>query len=292
MRTLIYRPLMVLAFLLLAWCAVHAWIHHSVQPELKQAHAQEVVMFGDSHAGDVRLPDFSRFAFPALDLVSTWMWMEAFERAGGPESKVKAVVLTIWPIKFSPVAERRLTGRNQDDSWGQSVLGKSSHVLGVRHLMESELPWRLRWRMWLNTFQMRSSIHAKGWVCQDKSIAPDYKYTAGKLVREENWFDQATVSRWAFDQIVALADRNSWELVMVEHPLHPSFLDDVNPEALAQYEAAMQSAAAHPGITYLNMARTPLLHTGFRDHNHLTCEGSEVVSDRLYPLLKELGVNF
>ena len=291
MRTLIYRPLMVLAFLFLAWCAVHAWLHHSVQPELKQAHAQEVVMFGDSHAGDVRLPGFSRFAFPALDLVSTWMWMEAFERAGGPDSKVKAVVLTMWPVKFVPLSERRLTGRIQDDSWGQSVLGKSSHVLGLRHLTEPALPWRLRWRMALNTFQIRSSMHDKGWMCTDTSIGQDYQYKMGTLVHSQNWFDQAKVSRWAFDQMVAMADRNSWELVILEHPLHKDFLDNVNPEAMAQYEAAMQSAAGHRGITYLNMARTPLPHTGFRDYHHLTCEGSEVVSERLNSLLLELGVN-
>lgn len=290
MRALILRPLSILALLLLAWCAAHVSLQRTAQVELQGAHGHPVVVFGDSHAGDVRLPDVPRFASPAQDLVSTWMWMDAFARAGSADSKVKAVVLTIWPSKFGPVAERRLSGRLQKDSWGQSVLGRVAPVLGMRHVFDGAVPWRLRWRMVLNVFQFRQSILAKGWVCQDQSIGPDYAFRMGIMVKESPWFQEATVSRWAFDQIVQLAEREQWELVLLEHPLHESFLSQVNPDAMAAYQAALTAAADHPRITYVDMAEVALPPSAFRDYHHLTCSGSAVVSARLDPLLQGWGI--
>ena len=104
MRMLVFRPLGILALVLLAWGVLHIWTHAEAVEELRQAHNRSVVLFGDSHVGDVRLPDAARFAGPGQDLVGTWMWMDAFERAGGMDSKVKVVVLTVWPSKFVPLA--------------------------------------------------------------------------------------------------------------------------------------------------------------------------------------------
>lgn len=286
MRALIHRPLAILAGVCLLWGAAHLWMGRGADAEFEQAHRGEVVVFGDSHAGDVRLPQAPRFAFPAQDLVSTWMWMDAFVRAGDADSKVKVVVLTVWPGKFLPLAERRLSGRIQEDRWGQSVLGRVGPVLGFRHMVEPAVPWRLRWRMLLNTFQLRSSIRTSGWDCQDRSIPSDYGFKMGTLVQEAPWFDGAKVSRWALGQIVRLAESQSWELVLLEHPMHRSFLDQVHPGAMADYEAALKAAAEHPRITYVDMARFPLPDSGFRDYHHLTCEGSAAVADRLEPLLE------
>lgn len=290
MRALVLRPLGVLAILCLAWCLAHLHLQRAARGELQRAHGQPVVVFGDSHAGDVRLPGAPRFASPAQDLVSTWMWMEAFEREGGADSKVKAVVLTIWPSKFVPLAERRLSGRVQQDSWGQSVLGRVAPVLRLKHVAEGALPWRLRWRMVLNTFQLRSSIQARGWVCTDQSIGPEYTHQMGTMVKASPWFENARVSRWALDQIVQLADRAEWELVLLEHPLHESFLSQVNPAEMAAYQAALQAAADHPRITYVNMAEVNLPPAAFRDYHHLTCAGSAVVNERLDPLLQGWGI--
>ncbi|MDG1381144.1 MAG: hypothetical protein P8P45_03095 [Flavobacteriales bacterium] len=291
MRMLVFRPLGILALVLLAWGVLHIWTRAEAVEELRQAHNRSVVLFGDSHARDVRLPGAARFAGSGQDLVGTWMWMDAFERAGGMDSKVKVVVLTLWPDKFVPLAERRLSGRVQEDGWGKSVLGRAGPVLSLAHMVESALPWRLRWRLWLHAFQLRKSMRDKGWSCRDNPVPPDYGFKMGTQVIQEDWFEAAKVSRWALAQIVALAERSDWQLVLLEHPLHPSFLSQVNPKALADYEAEMRAAAVHPSIAYLDMARVPMPYTAFRDHHHLTCEGSEKVAERLYPLLRKMGVS-
>ena len=291
MSTLISRPLGIMVWVLLAWGALQIWTRADVKAGLRAAHNQNVVLFGDSHVGDVRLPRVFRFSQPGQDLVGSWMWMEAFERAGGLDSKVKAVVFTVWPNKFVPLSERRLSGRVQKDGWGKSVLGQSGPVLAMDHMMERALPWRLRWRLWLYSFQFRQGILTKSSSCGDESVAEDYGFKMGTKVVERSWFEEAVVSRWAFERMVALAESSGWHLVLLELPLHPSYLTQVNPQAMGDYEAAMRSAAEHPNITYVDMARDSLSYTAFRDYNHLTCEGVEKVTERLYPLLLELGVN-
>ena len=83
-----------------------------------ETHRGEVVLFGDSHADDVHLEGVPRFSTPGQDLVSTWMHMRALHDSRPVDSELKVVVLTIWPYKFGPLAERRrATGRSPGTRW-------------------------------------------------------------------------------------------------------------------------------------------------------------------------------
>ena len=96
------------------------------------------------------------------------------------------------------------------------------------------------------------------------------------------------MSRWAFDRILDLCDEAGWELILLEHPLHPAFHRQVHAQAQADYDAAMRKAAEHPRMHYLALGRDSVPHTAFRDFHHLTCEGGEYVATHLDPLLAEL----
>ena len=121
MRSLILRPLFTLMLAISALALLKLCVDGFTRREFEQAHQFPVVLFGDSHGNDVPVKQVPRFNRPAQDLVSTWMRMRELADLKGPDSKVEVVVLTIWPMKFGPVAERRMSGRVQEDGWQQSV---------------------------------------------------------------------------------------------------------------------------------------------------------------------------
>lgn len=288
MRTLVLRPLFTLGLLLLGLLVLRLAMWQKSGRRFAETHRGEVVLFGDSHADDVHLEGVPRFSTPGQDLVSTWMHMRALHDARPADSKLQVVVLTIWPYKFGPLAERRLSGRLQDDNWGQSAFGVTSPLARLSDLVEPALPWRFRWRLLLNAAQLHRTRFLKGVVCTDNPVADDYAHRLGRAARERPWFEEAPVSRWAFSQILDLCDEAGWDLVLLEHPLHPEFYRQVNAQAQADYDAAMTQAAKHPRVHYLALGRDSVPHTAFRDFHHLTCEGGESVATHLDPLLTEL----
>ena len=289
MRTLVLRPLGTLGLLLLGLLVLRVAMESVSHRRFAEAHRDEVVLFGDSHADDVHLGDAPRFSTPGQDLVSTWMHLRALRDARPADSEVEVVVVTIWPYKFGPLAERRLSGRLQGDNWGQSAFGVSSPLARLSDLAEPALPWRFRWRLLFNAAQLHRTRFLKGVVCTNNPVSAEYAPGLGLEARERSWFAEADVSWWAFQGILDLCDEAGWELVLLEHPLHPAFYRQVNVQALADYEAAMQAAAQHPRVHYLALGRDSVPHTVFRDWHHLTCEGGEHVATHLDPLLAELG---
>ena len=75
----------------------------------------------------------------------------------------------------------------------------------------------------LNAAQLHRTRFLKGVVCTDNPVAADYAPRLGLEARERSWFEEGAVSRWAFDRILDLCDVSGWELILLEHPLHPAF---------------------------------------------------------------------
>ena len=288
MRALFLRPLMTLAVVLV--CFVAADVVNGVRTDsaFREAHGARVVLFGDSHGDDVKVNGVPRFNGPAQDLVSTWMRMRALRSAEKAESEVEVVVLTVWPMKFSPVAERRLSGRNQEDGWNQNVLGKTAPLLRWQDLFRSEWPWRLRWQLLFNRLQLKHVKPLMGWTCRGPALPDGFTARPGERVVNTSWFEEAEVSRWAFAAILDLVEEAGWELVLLEHPMHHSAIKAAHPQAIADYEATMNAAAEAPDVHYLALGRDSLPNSAFFDYHHLSCAGMDYVAERLDPLLDSL----
>ncbi len=288
MRTLILRPLLTLMLAFSALALLKVYMYGFTRHEFADAQQFSMVLFGDSHGGNVPLRKVPRFNRPAQDLVSTWMRMREFADLKGPDSKVEVVLLTIWPMKFGPVAERRMSGRVQDDGWHRSVLGKASPMFRWGDLFRSEWPWRLRWQLLLNGAQLERVQSLMGWVCRDGDLPDGFAAPMSDRMANAHWFEESRMSTWAFEAIVDLAHESGWQLVIMEHPMHPTFLEKINAESLNDYWDLMQSAAERDHVHYLGLGRDVLPNSAFIDFHHLSCEGMEYVGDKLDPLLGKL----
>lgn len=187
-----------------------------------------------------------------------------------------------WP------AEWRLSGRMQADGWHQSAMGAAAPMVGMDDLFRSEWPGRLRWQMLLQSAQLESVQSLMGWVCEEGQLPDEYEPPIAFISNRTGWYAEAEVSRWAFDAILKLADRAGWELVILEHPLHPGFIRQVSDGDLIAYEEGMRSAATAPHVHYIGLGRDSLPNSAFRDYHHLSCEGMEHVEGRLTPILEAL----
>ena len=162
MRALILRPLCTVALVSLGFILLRGALHGFTEHEFQAAHTSRVVVFGDSHGNDVPLRGVPRFNRQAQDLISTWLRMRALADAQGPDSQVEVVVLTLWPMKFGPLAEDRMSGAIQPDGWHQSVLGKAGPMLAFKDVLNAEWPWRLKWQLLLHSAQLESVRHMMG----------------------------------------------------------------------------------------------------------------------------------
>ncbi|MBL6619406.1 MAG: hypothetical protein ISP54_03510, partial [Flavobacteriales bacterium] len=78
---LFLRPAAIVLLALAGVMALRLAIAPLSTEKYERAHRFPVVLFGDSHAGDVALPGVPRFSTPAQDLVSTYFHMRAFAAA-------------------------------------------------------------------------------------------------------------------------------------------------------------------------------------------------------------------
>ena len=283
------------AIVLLALAGVMA-LREAIAPlsteKYERAHRFPVVLFGDSHAGDVALPGVPRFSTPAQDLVSTYFHMRAFAAARPADSHTRTVLLTIWPDKFGPIAEARLQEWDGGDGWVQSALGMSAPVLRFGDLFTSELPLALRGQFVLQSAQLRRIRKRMGYAPNQRHVPADYQVRLSAKQLHEPWFEQASVSRWAFARILELADEAGWNLILIEHPLHSVYFPQLNEEAVADYASAMQAADSLPGVHYLALGRDSLAHTAFVDHHHLSEEGAMYVRGPLLRALDAVGSEY
>ena len=131
-----------------------------------------------------------------------------------------------------------------------------------------------------------------GWAPNHRHVAADYNVRLVDKLLQESWFEQATVSCWAFDRILTLAREADWNLILLEHPLHPVYGPQVHEGARADYEAAMRAAASEDNVHYLALGRDSLEHVAFVDYHHLSAEGAMYVRERLLPLLEAVGSEY
>ncbi len=288
MRALILRPLCTVVLVVFGLILLRSVLQRFTQGEFQAAHKSRVVVFGDSHGNDVPLRGVPRFNRQAQDLVSTWLRMRALADAQSPDSQVDVVVLTLWPMKFGPLAEDRMSGAIQSDGWHQSVLGKAGPLLRLGDFLRAEWPWRLKWQLLLHSAQLESVRHMMGWVCRDGNLANDYCAPLSDRAMHTDWFQDARLSTWAFSAILDLVDATGWQLVILENPMHPSYLELANQASLNAYLDLMHDAAEATDVHYLHMGWDTLPNSAFFDFHHLSCEGMAHVQGRLDPLLEGL----
>jgi|GEM_PF-1076173 len=280
---MVRRALAVLAWLVaLAWGG-HAWFRNASLQEFDEAHAHAWVLVGDSHADDVKWGGRPRFSGPAQDLFSSLKMVESLKSTATDSSKVQGVVLTFWPNKFSPLAERRLSGVAQEDNWGSMAFGRIAPLMTLRDLVRPEVPLRYRMRMAFHTLQFKTTFAWWDEQCEQDHVGESYSHGLSDGMRLHNWWDEARVSPGLFQAIVDEVTSQGWHLVLLENPLHPTYYDQVNAEALAAYETWMASFEAHPSgrVHWVPLGRENDDFTLFRDYHHLTCKGEAFVKEAL-----------
>jgi len=144
----------------------------------------------------------------------------------------------------------------------------------------------------LQSAQLRRIRKRMGYAPNQRHVPADYQVRLSAKQLHEPWFEQASVSRWAFARILELADEAGWNLILIEHPLHSVYFPQLNEEAVADYASAMQAADSLPGVHYLALGRDSLAHTAFVDHHHLSEEGATYVRGPLLRALDAVGSEY
>lgn len=288
---MVRRALAVLAWMVSLALVGHAWFRHASLQEFAKAHEHAWVLVGDSHADDVKWGGRPRFSGPAQDLFSSLKMVESLKSTAMDSSKIRGVVLTFWPNKFSPLAERRLSGLAQEDNWGSMAFGRIAPLMTLRDLVRPEVPLRYRVRMAFHTLQFKTTFASWDEQCEQDHVGESYRYGLSEDMRLQNWWDEARVSPGLFQAIVDKVTSQGWHLVLLENPLHPTYYDQVNPEALVAYERWMASFEAHPSgrVHRVSLGRENDDFTLFRDYHHLTCKGEAYLREELDKVLERIS---
>jgi hypothetical protein len=282
------RSIGILGIALLIGLVLHTHYRQKSLHYFVKAHQERAVLFGDSHADDIPWPGAPRFSGPAQDLFSTLKMLETFVQTRDGDSKVETIVVTIWPHKFVPLEENRMSGTLEDDQWTAMAMGRMAGIMSWADLFRQDIPWPYRAKLALHTLQLKPTYAWTDVACKEESVAEDFSYGQGDIVRFSNWFGEAHISRRAFNNLVDLVSVQGWRLVLVENPIHPCYYELVNAEALADYNDFIQAAIdRHGNATFLQLGRENLDHTIFSDYHHLTCKGEALVEERLRSLIGE-----
>ena len=285
------RALSVLLWVLALACLAHVWFRRASLRQFDQAHSHEWVLVGDSHADDIRWGGRPRFSGPAQDLYSSLKMVESLKETATDASRIRGIVLTFWPNKFSPLAERRLSGEAQDDNWGSMAFGRIAPLMTLSDLFRSDVPLRYRMRMAFHTLQFKTTFAWWDVQCEETSVGPEYTYGLSEAMIHQNWWEEAQVAPELFSALVEEVTSQGWHLVVVENPLHPCYYDQINAESLAGYTRWMSEVEQHPSgrVHWLALGQKNDDHRLFRDYHHLTCKGEAVVKKALDELLEEIA---
>ena len=295
-RPILKRASAILALTLLVGTALHILNRMDSRDEFVRAHVHEALLFGDSHADNVPWGGRPRFSAPAQDLFATLKMLEELAESRTEESKVHTCVITIWPNKFSPLAERRISGRIQKDGWGANALGRVAPLMKFSDFFRSEVTWRYRLRMAFHTLQFKTTWAWFDKACHHESVSPDFFRGLSEQMMHTQWFAKAHTTRALFERIVDHTARENLRLILVENPSHPCYYQQVYPPALHAYQTFVDSVlAGHPDALFINLndstrsqpfpAHLPHSHELFTDYHHLTCKGEALVGDVLTSIL-------
>lgn len=283
---ILQRSASILGLVLMTGLVLHMYFRQKSLDVFEKAHTQQAMLFGDSHADNIPWPGAPRFSGPAQDLFSALKMLEVFVEMRPSDSQIKTCVMTVWPHKFGPLAERRITGAVQGDQWGSMALGRLAPLMTWNDLIRRDVPWKYRLRLAYHTLQLKT-VHA--WLdndCDEKSVDADFKYGQSEQVRFTQWFDQAHTTQLLFNSFVDMTSSQGWRLILIENPIHPCYYDVVNPDALKAYDKFIATAVErHGNAAFLQMGRENQDHTLFSDYHHLTCKGEALVEQRLRSLI-------
>ena len=99
-------------------------------------------------------------------------------------------------------------------------------------------------------------------------MADDYAAPLSDRVKHTDWFQDAHLSTWAFSAILDVVEASGWQLVILENPLHPSYLELANQASLDAYLDLMHASAEAPHVHYLHMGWDALPNSAFFDFHH------------------------
>ena len=275
------RPLLLLSVLALLALLVHTAQHRLALQTIAGVHQHEVVLIGDSHGDDLPWPGRPRFTNPAQDLFTAHQYLEAIIDTRPEDSRLRVVVLTVWPHKFGPLAMDRMSGAPQEDGWDQQALGKIAPLLDFSDFLEPFGPRRLRWRAALHSLQMKKVAMRFDQDCIETAVDSTFRRGQGYEFMHTHWWPESAetqeiVERFA-DQVLA----QGWRLIVLENPLHWHYLDQIHAPSHADYKSFLAALDNRPGITVLALGESGAPHTFFRDWHHLTCEGEAFVGEQL-----------
>lgn len=280
------RPLLLLLVLLGLAAVVHTLQHRLALRTIAEVHRHELVLIGDSHGDDVPWPDRPRFTNPAQDLFTAHQYLEAIIETRPADSRLRVVVLTVWPHKFGPLAMNRMSGAPQEDGWDQQALGKLAPLLDLGDILEPFGPWRLRLRAALHSLQMKKVAMRFDQNCIETPVDSSFRRGQGYEFMHTHWWPESAetqqiVERFA-DQVLA----QGWRLILLENPLHWHYLDQIHAPSHADYKSFLATLDARPGVTVLALGESGAPHTFFTDWHHLTCEGEAYVGEQLERVLQ------
>ena len=255
--------------------------------EIARVHDYRSVLIGDSHGDDIVWEGRPRLTNPAQDLYSALKHLEAILETRSEDSRLEAVVLTVWPNKFSPLATRRLSGIPQEDGWDVQALGKVAPLFTWSDLWRDEGPLRYRLRSAVHTLQQRP-IHVRfDQDCFAESVQPNYRRGHTYEFNDTYWWPTSTGTQKILRRFIDEARRVGLRVILVENPLPDHYLEQIDPASHQDYKAFMAELEDLDGVKFLALGHEPSPYDLFRDWHHLTCKGEQYVWERLEPLLPE-----
>lgn len=255
--------------------------------EIARVHDYRSVLIGDSHGDDIPWADRPRLTNPAQDLYTALKYLEAILETRSEDSRLEAVVLTVWPHKFAPLATRRLSGIPQKDGWDVQALGKVAPLFTWSDLIRTDAPWRFRLRSALHVLQLKIIKLRFDQNCFEQSVKPDYRKGHGYDFNDTFWWPESAGTQAIFETFADRVEAAGWQLIVVENPLHWHYLDQIDSASFTRYNEFLSGLDARPRVTVLSLGRDSVDYTHFRDWQHLTCKGEQYVWERLEPLLPE-----
>ena len=132
-----------------------------------------------------------------------------------------------------------------------------------------------------------TALDSKGFVAFDVTFDPNtyfqkYPQVPGDYDLDYRNFETTGTQFDAFANVVDFCRRNNIELVVVNMPLHTSYLDAIRTRYEASFNGRMQELALREGFTYLDLSQAILNQADlFSDPSHLNQKGAIAISQLL-----------
>ncbi len=132
-----------------------------------------------------------------------------------------------------------------------------------------------------------TALDSKGFVAFDVTFDPNtyfqkYPQVPGDYDLDYRNFETTGSQFDAFANVVDFCRRNNIELVVVNMPLHTSYLDGIRTRYEASFNGRMQELALREGFTYLDLSQAILNQADlFSDPSHLNQKGAIAISQLL-----------